>query len=101
MANERPELSAFSKTKAPPARTGLAVMPILLKPTLVPDKISEVTGVDDSVVGADGDEAEVAVAYDQLEPEDAEAFMMLPFEYTQISTFVEFAYANKGPRTLK
>ena len=63
MANERPELSAFSKTKVPPARTGFAVTPMPLKPKLVPATISEVTGVDDSVVGADGDEAKVAVAY--------------------------------------
>jgi len=57
------ELSPLFSTKVPPARIGFAVTPMLLKPKLVPDKISEVTGVDDSVVGADGDEAKVAVAY--------------------------------------
>jgi hypothetical protein len=63
MAIDMLELSPLFSTKVPPARIGFAVTPMLLKPKLVPDKISEVTGVDDSVVGADGDEAKVAVAY--------------------------------------
>ena len=63
MAIDKLELSPLFSTKVPPARTGFAVTPMLLKPKLVPDTISEVTGVDDSVVGADGDETKVAVAY--------------------------------------
>jgi hypothetical protein len=57
---------------------------MLLKPKPVPATISEVTGVDDSVVGADGDEAKVAVAYgaDSLEG-TTRRFMtvMLPLIY--------------------
>ena len=48
------ELSLPVSTKVPPARTGFAVMPMLLKPKLVPDTIFEVAGVDDPVVGAAG-----------------------------------------------
>ena len=62
MAIDTLELSPLFKTKVPPARTGFAVTPMPLKPKLVPDTISEVTGVDDSVIEADGDEAKVAVA---------------------------------------
>ena len=68
MAIDVLELFPAFSTKVPPARIGFAVTPMLLKPKLVPDKISEVTGVDDSVVGIDGvvgmdgDEAKVAVA---------------------------------------
>jgi len=71
------ELSPLLRTRVPPARTGFAVTPMLLKPKLVPDTISEVTGVDDSVVGADGDEAEVAVAYGKLAYEFARILVML------------------------
>ena len=85
IAIETLELSPLFSTKVPPARTGLAVTPMLLKPTLVPATISEVTGVDDSVVGADGDEAKVA--YAKKADELAVAFMMpVVSRKTQIST---------------
>ena len=71
MAIDTLELSPLFSTKVPPARTGFAVPPMLLKPKLVPDKISEVTDVDDSVVGEEGDEAKVAVAYGKLTDKDA------------------------------
>ena len=91
IAIETLELSPLFSTKVPPARTGLAVTPMLLKPTLVPATISEVTGVDDSVVGADGDEAKVAVAYAKKADELARPFMMpLVSPKTQTSTYVEF-----------
>ena len=54
MAIDTLELSPLFSTKVPPARTGLAVTPMLLKPTKVPDTIFEMTGVDDVVVDADG-----------------------------------------------
>jgi hypothetical protein len=98
MAIDMLELSPLLSTKVPPARTGFAVPPMLLKPKLVPDTISEVTGVDDSVVGADGDETRVAVAYGKGMGEAAGIFMMLPFNNTQVRASPVFAYANRGPR---
>jgi hypothetical protein len=47
MANERPELSPLFSTKVPPARTGFAVTPMLLKPTLVPETMSTGGGGDE------------------------------------------------------
>jgi hypothetical protein len=76
MAIDTLELSPLFSTKVPPARTGFAVTPMLLKPKLVPDTISEVTGVDDSMVVADGDEAKVAVAYGKSSDKDARVFEM-------------------------
>jgi hypothetical protein len=75
MAIDTLELSPLFSTKVPPARTGFAVPPMLLKPKLVPDTISEVTGVDDSVIDADGDEAKVAVAYGAGSLEGTTRFM--------------------------
>ena len=47
MAIETLELSPLFSTKVPPARTGLAVTPILLKPTLVPVTMSDGGGGDE------------------------------------------------------
>jgi hypothetical protein len=71
-----------------------------LKPKLVPATISEVTGVDNSVVGADGDEAKVAVAYGKKEDGADIVATMLPLIDSQISTIPPpptIACANKGP----
>jgi hypothetical protein len=77
MAIDTLELSPLFSTKVPPARRGFAVTPMPLKPKLVPATIFEVTGVDDSVVGADGDEAKVAVAYGKLAYAFARILVML------------------------
>ena len=47
MAIDTLELSPLFSTKVPPARTGLAVTPILLKPTLVPVTMSDGGGGDE------------------------------------------------------